>query len=165
MNALMGGSVFRHHLDGWDVSWESSGKYRHWCVQSRQGHSARVVVVMKNPGSLSGDGANLKCDTTLRILRTVGDAAQIDWLVVNLFDYAAPNPQTLHDNWQERDAQSIAFRHLDVLADRFVIFAHGDFEANHVADYRERLAQVRNALGRCARSLLPPRRLAIPCTR
>jgi hypothetical protein len=142
----MGGTVYRHHLDGWDVSWESSGRYRHWCLQTRQGHSLRVVVVMKNPGSLSGDGANLRRDTTLRILRNVGDAARIDWLVVNLFDYAAPNPAELHDNWSERDAQSLVFGQLNLPADRFVIFAHGDFNSNHMSDYQERLAFVRHAL-------------------
>jgi len=158
VNALMGGTVFRHHLDGWDVSWESSGNYRHWCIQTRQGHGARVVVVMKNPGSLSGDGANLRRDTTLRILRVIGDAAQVDWLVVNLFDYATPSLRELHDNWQARDAESLVFGGLDLLACRSVIFAYGDFDADHIADYGERVAMVRTALA----SL---REISIPATK
>ena len=142
----MGGRVFTRELDDWSVSWESAGAYRHWCAQTRTGHRRAVVIVLKNPGSLRRDGADLRRDTTLRILRTVGEAAGIDWLIVNLFDYAAPNPRDLHANWRRRDARALVFRRLDLSHTRFVIVAHGDYDASHERAYRKRIALVRHAL-------------------
>ena len=154
----MGGRLFRRDLDGWGVSWESNGAYRHWCVQARPGHRRRVVLVLKNPGSLSAAGEHLRRDTTLRILRAVGAVAGIDWLIVNVFDYAAANPRDLRENWRDRDARALVFSRLDLRRDQFLIVAHGDFDAEHATAYRSLIALVRVVFG----SL---REFAIPTTR
>ena len=145
LKPVLGGTVFSHAIDGWEVSWESAGDYRHWCIQEMAKHSDQVVIVMKNPGSLSGNGANLRRDATLRILRTVGDAVGINWLVVNLFDYATPQPQQMHDNWDQRDGKALVYRRLDTENCRFVIYAYGDLHADHYEDYSARVKHVRES--------------------
>ena len=139
----MGGRVFRRDLDGWSVSWESAGAYRHWCVQEKPAHRRRVMLVLKNPGSLSDDGTQLRRDTTLRILRHVGETAGIDWLIVNLFDFAAPNPRDLHANWARRDAQALVFGRLPLGEEECLMFAHGDFGPDRARAYRRRIALIR----------------------
>lgn len=136
-----------HAIDGWHVSWESCGHYRHWCIQERPDLSDRMLVVMKNPGSLSGDGANLRRDTTLRILRIVGDQVGLSQLIINLFDYAAPKLQDLHDNWQVRDGIGLVYRRLDVSQCRSILFAYGDLDPDHYSDYAERVSLVRRTFG------------------
>lgn len=147
--------MFQRDLDGWSVSWESAGAYRHWCVQARADHRHRVVVVLKNPGSLSGDGARLRRDTTLRILRGVGAETGTDWLIVNLFDYAAANPRALHAQWHRRDAAALVFARLDLRRDRFLMLAHGDFDGPCAPDYRRRIAVVRKHFGALHEIALP----------
>jgi hypothetical protein len=154
----MGGEIFARDLDGWHVSWESAGAHRHWCVQRKPGHRERIVVVLKNPGSLSGDGRDLRRDTTLRILRRVGEAVRADWLIVNLFDYAAPDPRDLHANWLRRDRRSLVFPRLDLRGARFLVVAHGDFGVDHARAFAARAAFVRKALA-------PLREIAIPRTK
>lgn len=145
LKPILGGTVFEHTIDDWQVSWESDGDYRHWCIQESSEHSDRVVIVMKNPGSLSGDGANLRRDRTLRILRIVGEAAGINWVIVNLFDYATPKLQCLHDNWDRRDGNALVYRHIDIENCRFVIFAYGDLITEHYAEYFARIEHVRKS--------------------
>ena len=135
MKALLGGTVLRKEIDGWRVSWESSDHYRHWCLQQRRGHPDRGIVVMKNPGSLSRDGVGLRRDTTLRILRRVGEAVRVDWLVLNLFDFAAPRLRDFHTNWHRRNAPGSVYTRIDLRKYDFVIFAHGDFQAQYRAEY------------------------------
>jgi hypothetical protein len=158
MTSIMGGTVWRHHIDGWDVAWESSGKYRHWCRQTRPGHSESVLAVLMNPGSLSGDGSNLRRDTTLRILRKVGERASTNWLIVNLFDLATPKPTELHTRWQYRDAKALIFEALDLQGVPFVLFAHGNVGADHEADFRNRITMVRSAFA-------PLREIHVPRTK
>lgn len=137
------GTVYQHTLDDWDIAWESNGDYRHWCRQSKSGHLNSVVIVMKNPGSLSGDGTNLKRDSTLRILRVVGDATRVNWLVINLFDYATPKPKELHENWAKRDSGKLIYSCIRKSDYRYIVFAHGDLDVERQSDYMERIALVR----------------------
>jgi hypothetical protein len=158
MSSIMGGTVFCHHIDGWDVAWESSGEYRHWCRQTRRTHSESVLAVLMNPGSLSGDGSNLRRDTTLRILRVVGQRASINWVIVNLFDLATPKPGELHVRWRHRDSNALVFEVLDLQDVPFVLFAHGNVGAEHEADSRSRITTVRSAFA-------PLREIHIPRTK
>jgi hypothetical protein len=157
-NPQLGGIVYQHTLDGWDIAWESNGDYRHWCRQEKAGHGQTVVIVMQNPGSLSGDGANLKRDTTLRILRIVGGATQIKWLVINLFDFATPKPSELHDHWSRRDSKALIYSKIRKADYQFILFAHGDLDVDRQADYAMRIALVRKSFG----SLTP---IVIPSTK
>jgi Protein of unknown function (DUF1643) len=141
----LGGTVFQHTLADWEIAWESNGDYRHWCIQERHSHSKSIVIVMKNPGSLSGDGANLKKDTTLRILRIVGESTGVNWLVLNLFDCATPKPQELHDNWDRRDSEKLIYPYIRKSDYRFIMFAHGDLDAVRRTDYTERVTLVRKS--------------------
>ncbi len=140
MESLLGGKVFRHSINSWQVSWESQRRYRHWCIQEKLTHSDRMLVVMKNPGSLSGDGSNLRRDSTLRILRTVGEKVGLNQLVINLFDYATPNLAVLHKNWHKRDRSDLVYDHLDLMQCRFVLYAYGDPDDDHLSDYRDRIS-------------------------
>lgn len=81
MNApLLGGKVHQRELDDWTIRWESNGEYRHWCSQMRSGdfNGRFIAVCLFNPGSLGDTGANLRRDTTLRILRDVFRATSMD---------------------------------------------------------------------------------------
>lgn len=155
MKAVLGGEVFEHAIDGWQVSWESRGVYRHWCIQQKPTHSDEMLVVMKNPGSLSGDGANLRRDTTLRILRVVGDAVGLNQTIVNLFDFASPKLQELHDNWGERDGDGLVYEHIDVAHCRFILLAYGDLAPAHYSDYAKRISRVRTAFQSLPEVLIP----------
>ena len=75
MESLLSGIVCSYKLNDWVVAWESSidYRYRHWCLQAHPNNNDMVLVVMLNPGSLSGDGRNIKKDTTLGILRRAFD--------------------------------------------------------------------------------------------
>jgi len=110
MNQIIKGKVYSHELDGWLVSWESESEYRHWCHQTNENFVENLLVVMFNPGSLSGDGKNLRKDTTLRILREVCGPAGVNPFVVNLFDYASPSPDELFSNWEKRDGCGLIFK-------------------------------------------------------
>jgi hypothetical protein len=68
-HAMFGGQHYTRPLDEWQISWESIGAHRLWCHQTRKDAVHTVCVVMFNPGSLSGDGKNLKKDTTLGFVR------------------------------------------------------------------------------------------------
>ena len=143
MEALLGGSIFHRSIDGWQVSWESRGDYRHWCIQEKPSHSSRLLVVMKNPGSLRGDGADLTRDTTLRILRNVGDKLALNQLVVNFFDYAATKLQTLHDNRASAIVIGQGWFIRSLIQCRSVLFAYGNFDVDHYSDYSARISLIR----------------------
>lgn len=128
MKSINGGQVYSHELGGWSVSWESDGNYRHWCHQIKNPEWNSLLVVMSNPGRLSGDGSNLSKDTTLRILREVCGAANLNPYVINLFDYASPSPQDLFDNWNIRDSNSVVFDKLPLAIFQSYILAYGDYE-------------------------------------
>lgn len=85
-------------------------------------------MVMFNPGSLSGDGKNLRRDTTLRILREVCEPIGINTFVVNLFDFATPVPDELFTNWPKRDSRDLVFAKLRDMKFSAIIRAYGDYE-------------------------------------
>jgi hypothetical protein len=164
MNSINAGQVFSHELDGWSVSWESDGNYRHWCHQIKNPNWSSLLVVMFNPGSLSGDGSNLSKDTTLRILREVCGSANINPYVINLFDYASPSSQNLFDNWHLRDSSSIVFDKLPLSIFQNYILAYGDYEilGQHDAEIKERQALVLSHLESLNEILLPKNNSGTP---
>ncbi|MBQ4830606.1 DUF1643 domain-containing protein [Alteromonas sp. MMG017] len=157
MNSINGGQVFNHELDGWSVFWESGSNYRHWCHQIKNPKWDSLLVVMFNPGSLSGDGANLSKDTTLRILREVCGAANLNPYVINLFDYASASPQKLFDNWEQRDSNSIVFGKLPLSIFQSYILAYGDYEnwGQRDTEIKDRQALVLSYLESLNEILLP----------
>jgi hypothetical protein len=162
MTSILGGAVFQHQIDGWELSWESAGPYRHWCRLTRPGHRETILVEMKNPGSLSRDGSNLRKDTTLRILRVVGEQASVNWLVVNLFDFAAAKPAELHENWPARDAGALVFDKLNLHELQFALFAHGDVPRDYKTDYEGRIATIRAAFQSLPRIATPTTKTGQP---
>lgn len=146
--ALLGGKVFEHAIDGWLVTWESRGPYRHWALLQRSEFDSEILVVMKNPGSLRGDGSNLRRDTSLRILRKLGDAVSANMMVANLFDFADPKPEVLRANWKRRDGTKLVYPHLAKRSYEGILFAHGDPVKLPLADYVERIAHVRSVFKR-----------------
>lgn len=130
---LLGGLAHCRELDGWEIRWEAHGDYRHWCSQIRPNdfNEKFIAVCLFNPGSLKGDGANLRKDTTLRILREVFESTDYGCLVVNLFDRATPKPPELFSVWTERDRPNCPLVY-PLLSNVIVasILAYGDYE-NH----------------------------------
>jgi hypothetical protein len=99
----VGGVSYSRILDGWTIRWISDGPYRHICLQQHPSASQEFLVILQNPGSLSGDGASLKTDLTLRILRKAFEGTGLNPVIVNLFDFATPKPSELLDQWELRD--------------------------------------------------------------
>lgn len=130
MKSLSNGIVYTRKLDGWTISWESNDKYRHWCYQQKESFNTNLLVVMLNPGSLSGDGSNLKADTTLNILREVCGPINTNVFVINLFDYANPSPKILFQDWDKRDSSCLIFKKIVRLDFDAYIMGYGDYE-NH----------------------------------
>jgi hypothetical protein len=139
---LLNGEIYSHTVNEWSVSWESSLGYRHWCHQIKNPTWANLLVIMFNPGSLSGDGSNLSKDTTLRILREVCGDANLNPFIVNLFDLASPSPIYVFDNWQKRDAEALVFDKLPLEAFKYFILAYGDYENLGRQDDDIRMRQI-----------------------
>ena len=151
------GQLFKRSIDGWEVSWLSEGTYRHWCRQILKPEWPTLLVLMFNPGSLSGSGAGLPRDTTLRILREVGSAAGFNIYVINLFDYASPRPSDLFDNWARRDGRRLHYTELAL--DQFTAYvsAYGNY-LGWVAwrsDIDARVREVQAALANLPEIALP----------
>jgi len=157
MNPLLEGKVYSHELDGWLVSWESESEYRHWCHQINERFTENLLVVMFNPGSLSGDGKNLSRDTTLRILREVCEPAGINPFVVNLFDYASPSPDELFSSWAKRDGGGLIFKRLGAIKFSAFILAYGDYENRGERDneIKERIALFQSIFSGVREIILP----------
>ena len=157
MNPVLNGKVYSHELDGWLVSWESESEYRHWCHQTNDGSTENLLVVMFNPGSLSGDGKNLRKDTTLRILREVCRPAGFNPFIVNLFDYASPSPGELFSNWEKRDGGGLIYPSLGGVKFSAFIMAYGDYENRGERDneIKERIALVKSIFSGVRETILP----------
>ena len=164
MQSLLGGVVYNHIIDDWFISWESSRDYRHLCHQIKNHSWNNLLVVMFNPGSLSGDGSDLSKDTTLRILREVCGEAKLNPFVINLFDYATPSPEVLFDNWSKKDSENLVFGKLAMSNFNALIFAYGDYEngKHHCAAIKERQLVVRNALNSLTEIKLPRNKTGTP---
>jgi hypothetical protein len=162
VESMLGGKVYQHNIDGWLVAWESHSDYRHWCLQEKPDNTDKILVVMKNPGSLSGDGSNLRRDSTLRILRAVGNETRINHMVTNLFDYASPKLPELHANWDKRDRAMLVYPHLVVKDYRAVLFAYGDVKPEHEKDYLERIALARTLFKSLPEIVIPKTKAGNP---
>lgn len=145
MKSILGGTVYSRVIDGWIVYWESQGDYRRWCLQEHPSNSAKLLVVMFNPSSISGDGANLRRDTTLRILREVCEGSGLNPFVLNLFDPAAPSPKAFFRNWNERDGNKLIYDHVAHLGLKAILFAYGSNEnkVDQEKDISNRIQLVR----------------------
>lgn len=113
--------------------------------------------MMFNPGSLSGDGKNLRRDTTLRILRGLCKEAKLNPFVINLFDYATTLPQDLFKNWDLRDGVGLVYPKLAGFKFAGLIAAYGDYENYGIHDeaIRQRASLVMATLGTTAEVMLP----------
>jgi hypothetical protein len=163
-NPLLNGTVYSHQIDGWTVSWESKKTYRHWCHQVKDLTWRNLLVIMFNPGSLSGDGSNLSKDTTLRILREVGQAANQNTFIVNLFDYASPSPENLFNNWHLRDSDALIFYKLKSINLSSFILAYGDYEnwGRQNQAIKERALLAQNAVSHLHEIALPKNNSGTP---
>jgi hypothetical protein len=148
MNSLLNGEVYNHNLNNWKISWESFNNYRHWCLQSYPNNQYTILVVMFNPGSLSGNGENLSSDTTLRILRNTFDKTNANPLIINLFDFATPKPDVLFENWEERDRpdENFIYELLLNLDINGILYAYGDYENYNLQnqDIINRISMIKN---------------------
>ncbi|MBN1888891.1 MAG: DUF1643 domain-containing protein [Thermoflexales bacterium] len=164
MQPLLGGIVYTYQLDKWKISWESDEKYRHWCLQEHSSNTDIALVVMFNPGSLSGDGANLRTDTTLRILREVFCDTGLNPLVVNLFDFATPKINELYQHWSQRDKGKCVYSLLPYEKIRIVVYAYGDYENKdkHTSDVKERIRSVRSLLAEIPEIIVASNRSGTP---
>ena len=158
MKSLMGGKIYSVLLDDWEISWESQKEYRHWCIQKKTDNKKTLLVIMFNPGSLSGDGKNLSRDTTLRVLREVCGNAGFNQLILNLFDYANPKTAPLFSNWEKRDLNSnLIFEHLSEFKYDNYIMAYGSYQSNpsYEKDISERINLIQNILEKDKEIKLP----------
>jgi hypothetical protein len=161
---MFGGIVHTKNYDGWRVSWESLGEYRFWCSQVHPSNSRLAAIVMLNPGNLSGDGANLSRDTTLRVLRELFLGTRYNPFVINLFNLATPKSQVLFEHWEERDNPAFKYTLLpkDELA--AVMYAYGDYENRdrHSTDIKDRISEVRDFLSGVPEIIVPRNKSGTP---
>ena len=155
---LLNGTVYECELDCWQVRWETDGKYRHWCSQSRapRFNGKYIVVCLLNPGSLTGRSENLRSDTTLRILREVFDATEYGCLVVNLFDRATTKPAELFSVSTESDkvGADLVYTHIsDAIAGN--ILGYGDYEHHEDASIARQIKARIELLGSWAANFPP----------
>lgn len=163
-NPLLDGEVHSHQIDGWSVSWESKSTYRHWCHQVKDQTWGNLLVIMFNPGSLSGAGCNLRKDSTLRILREVGAAAKLNTFVINLFDYASPSPNALFNSWHLRDSNDLVFSKLNCVGLQSYICAYGDYENWGVQNQaiKDRILLIKNTVKELREIVLPKNKSGTP---
>ena len=136
LDKLLNGTVYTREVDGWSISWESNGAYRHWCFQQHPANDRTILVVMLNPGSLQGDGKDLTKDTTLRILREVFETTGLNPFIINLFDLATPSPKELFSNWGKRDSDKLIYENIKHEHFSGILYAYGDYGVADV-DYPE----------------------------
>jgi hypothetical protein len=164
MPPLLNGTVYSHQIDGWSVSWESNESYRHWCHQVKAPSWKNLLVIMFNPGSLSGNGSNLSKDTTLRILREVCGNAKFNPFIVNLFDFASPSPDELFNSWQKRDGQNLIYPELRNIEFSALVSAYGDYENWGIQDIaiKERINFAKESLKYIKEIPLPKNKSGTP---
>jgi hypothetical protein len=85
---------------------------------------------MLNPGSLSGEGENLRRDTTLRVLRRLFEGTTYNPFVVNLFNLATPKPHILFENWARKDYQTFTYQSFALHQFSAVMYAYGDYSVH-----------------------------------
>ena len=124
----MNHNIYTKEIDDWTITWESAGEYRLWCKQEHKSNTETALVVMLNPGSLSGSGENIKKDTTLRILREIFEDTGYNPFIINLFTLATPKPELLFDNWNARDIPNYSIANLPTNDFSAVMYAYGAYE-------------------------------------
>jgi hypothetical protein len=157
MKNILNGNIYIHQLDGWSISWESDGDYRHWCLQSQSDNENEILLVMINPGSLSGDGKNLRRDTTLRIIREAFSETGANPFIINLFDYATPSPNVLFENWSKKDNKNLVFTEVKKRKFSAIMYAYGDYENNieFGSEVKNRISHVREEFKYLPEVVLP----------
>ena len=147
-SSLMNGNVYKHQLGQWVISWETKDFYRHWCIQKHSNGKFPILVIMLNPGSLSGQGENLTKDTTLEVLREVFEQTTAYPIIVNLFDFCTPNQERLFKNWKNRDSKELIYDIIDYSDFAGVIYAYGSYEDNALyrSDILERIDYIKSCV-------------------
>lgn len=156
MKSILNGKVYSKIYSNWELTWESDSNYRHWCYLKKLGTSYKddILVVLFNPGSLSGNGDNLSRDTTLRNIRKVFDDLPYNCVVMNLFDFATPKPDVLiFNNWINKDKSNYSsiYDYLELFNIKAYILAYGDYENWSDADnqsIRKRIEHIRDKLNK-----------------
>lgn len=158
------GKIYSKDINGWRVSWESFDTYRFWCKQEHSSNSKTVAVVMLNPGSLSGDGANLNKDTTLRVLRDIFRGTSYNPYVVNLFNLDTPKPYLLFEKWEQRDCVGFKYSKLPLSDFSAVMYAYGDYEngVHYPLEIKKRIEEVRDFMSGVPEIIVPRNRSGTP---
>lgn len=120
--------IYCKNIDNWSVSWENAGDYRLWCKQEHYSNDKTALVVMLNPGSLSGTGDTLKKDTTLRIIRDIFLNTGYNPHVINLYTFATPKPNVLFDNWEKKDCPDYSLEEVNPHDFSAIMYAYGAYE-------------------------------------
>jgi len=150
MNTILNGTTYTYELNGWTISWESDGNYRHWCYQNHPQNNRDILIVMLNPGSLNETGANLTKDKTLEVLREVFLDTGFNPFIINLFDLATPDPCELFQKWNNRDNKLLIYDKLKEKDFSGIIFAYGSYQDHHERGHAilERIKLVRDTFNR-----------------
>ncbi|NEQ68775.1 MAG: DUF1643 domain-containing protein [Symploca sp. SIO2D2] len=119
-----------------------------WFYQSHPSNKKDAIVLMLNPGSLSGSGDKIKTDTTLRILREIFQNTGYNPYILNLFDLSTPKPKDLFSRWTDRDSSSDLFKYADLSRFSCVMYAYGNYERTsiHRDDIKQRILEWRQHL-------------------
>ncbi len=164
--AIFGGKVRARQIGDWRISWESADRYRLWCLQEHPRNSRAAVVVMLNPGSLSGAGENLTRDTTLRVLRRLFEETTYNPFVVNLFNLATTKPDVLFEsgNWTCKDYEAFSYKALPLNQFSAVMYAYGDYQnkAHYASEIASRIEEVRAVFAGIPEIMVPKNRSGTP---
>ena len=158
------GKCHTANVDGWNVSWETRGDYRLWCKQEQPSNTQQAVVVMFNPGSLSGGGEKLRRDTTLRILREIFAGTGYNPYIVNLFSLATPKPWELFDAWPNRDCPGFGVNDLAWAECSAVLYAYGAYESEngYAESIKDRIREIRSVLSEIPEIVVPLAKTGTP---
>ncbi len=161
---MLQGLISTKDYDGWQIDWEHLDSYRFWCKQSHPSNSKVAAIVMLNPGSLSGNGANLSKDTTLRILRELFKETSYNPFIINLFNLATPKPNILFERWEERDHKEFHITSLPQKEFAAVMYAYGDYEnrKNYSLDIKERISEIQTYLSDIPEIVVPKNKSGTP---
>ncbi len=164
MNPLFDGEVFSKEIDGWTVTWESSGDYRHWCEQRQSPLTSPILLVLFNPGALNKNGERLHADLTLKNIRAAFDKTLYHPFIVNLFDRAAKNADELFKIWNQRDSKELIFPKLKDACFSGVGYCYGKKASHpvHGYDIRKKIKYIQNTLSNLKEMDFPKDKDGIP---
>jgi len=141
----MKSNIYNKEIDDWNVSWESAEEYRLCCKQEHSSNDETALVVLFNPGSLSGSGDNLRKDTTLRILREIFVNTGYNPYIINLYTYATAKPWMLFDSWEKKDCPEYSFDELKPSDFSAVMYVYGayELEKGYEQDIKDRINAIK----------------------